>query len=657
MRVIILPSLRAAFPNFPRSGYDRNPPPLKHHRNTGTEAFNLLRELHIQNLAVIHDITVELHPGLNCFTGQTGAGKSLVIGALEILLGLRQPTDMLRKGAAEGRVAGVFHITSTNLRQEIANATDLPLEGEPELLITRRLFESGRTSASLNGNPITNAMLKHVGEILVDVHGQHDAQFLLKPANQLAVIDEFGGSVELREQFAELFHQRQTLLAQQKELSASRTLRRQQLELYEFQAKEIDDAQLAENEHEALTTRSKVLSNLEKIKRSAGAAYAALYEEEGAIIERLKMTATLLMDLTQLDDSLGGISNQVKDATVSLDDAAFSLRRYVDRLDLDPAELAEIDQRLNLLNRLIDKYSGRTGTLADVIAYRQQIAGQIEELKSQDQDLNQSTDQIASLEKELREIGRQLTAARKKAADKLVPLVHKQLADLGMKEAQFQIEFQAVQSDLAQPAKAPASRNPGLRTGAGQDPGLDLALSLSDFSTSSGLETTEFMIAPNPGQPARPLRRIASGGELSRVMLALKSILAQRGGADRVSVLVFDEIDANVGGRMGTIIGEKLRDLARVHQVLCITHLPQIAAFADRHLTIRKTITPKSKAGADADTTTTVTLMSGEARITELAEMTAGKDFSPTALAQAKELLQLAQRPNSPASKKATARK
>ena len=174
----------------------------------------MLRELHIQNLAVIQDITVELNPRLNCFTGQTGAGKSLVIGALEILLGLRQPTDMLRKGSPEGRVSGMFHIASENLRQEIANATDLPLEKEPELVIARRLFESGRTSASLNGNPITGAMLKQVGEILVDVHGQHDAQYLLKPANQLAVIDEFGGCSSLREQFAELFHQRQVLLTQ-----------------------------------------------------------------------------------------------------------------------------------------------------------------------------------------------------------------------------------------------------------------------------------------------------------------------------------------------------------------------------------------------------------------------------------------------------------
>ena len=596
----------------------------------------MLRELHIQNLAVIQDITVELHPGLNCFTGQTGAGKSLVIGALEILLGLRQATDMVRKGASEGRVSGVFHIASENLRQEIANATDLPLEKEPELLISRRLFESGRTSASINGNPITGAMLKQVGEILVDVHGQHDAQYLLKPANQLAVIDEFGGSVELRQQFAEIFHQRQTLMGQQKELSASRTLRRQQLELYEFQAKEIDDAQLVAGEHEELTARSRLLTNLEKIKRTAGAAYGALYEEEGSIIERLKAALSVLMELSELDESLGGITTQVKEATVSLDDAAFSLRRYVDKLDLDPGELAEVDQRLNLVNRMIDKYTGRVAGagLDEVLAYREQIGKQIAELRAQDEDLTASSEMIGKLEKTLRSIGKELTAARQKAAEKLIPRVHGQLADLGMKEAKFLIEFQGLEV-LGETQNA-KHKTQNLKSGVGSmgDVFSEMKVGVGDFTTASGMETVEFMIAPNPGQPARPLRRIASGGELSRVMLALKGILAQ---ADRVSVLVFDEIDANVGGRMGTVIGEKLRALAGVHQVLCITHLPQIASFADRHLTIRKEMTGK-------ETVTTVAVMEGELRVKELAEMTSGKEITATAMAQARELLEMAGR-------------
>lgn len=620
----------------------------------------MLRELHISNLAVIADITVELHGGLNCFTGQTGAGKSLVIGALEILLGLRQPQDMLRKGATEGRVTGVFHITSKALREQLAGITDLPLAGEPEVIIARRIFESGRTSASINGNPITGQMLKMVGEALVDVHGQHDAQYLLKPGNQLQVIDAFAECTPLREQFSELFHQRQALVSQQKELMASRTLRRQQLELYEFQAKEIDDTQLVPGEHEELQARHKMLSNLESIKKQAGAAYGALYEDEGAVIERLKMVATVLLEIAELDETLSPISTQVKEATLSLDDAAFSLRRYVDKLDLDPAELAEVADRLNTVNRMVNKYAGSTGTLDDVLAYREQIRGQIDELKKQDEDLEGSAKEIARLEKELKSIGGQLTKARKDAVKRLIPLVHAQLADLGMKEAAFGVEFEEVVVGEGEGTEK-ALRHKGTKALRGADAAAGVpasaaaalsasvpqslsALSLSDFSTASGFETVEFMIAPNPGQPARPLRRIASGGELSRVMLALKSILAQ---ADRVSVLVFDEIDANVGGRMGTVIGEKLRDLAKVHQVLCITHLPQIASFADRHLTIRK----RTEGG---ESYTTVSVMDGEERVRELAEMITGKELTPTSLAQARELLEVGVRSGKakPAAKK-----
>jgi len=586
----------------------------------------MLRELHISNLAVIADVTVEFHPGLNCFTGQTGAGKSLVIGALEILLGLRQPSDMLRKGATEGRVTGLFHITNEQLRQQIAVVTDLPVGDEAELMIARRLHESGRTSGSINGHPITGAMLKAVGEILVDVHGQHDAQFLLKPGNQLAVIDDFGQCAALRAAFADLFRQRQTLIAQQKELMTSRTLRRQQLELYEFQAKEIDDAQLVAGEQAELEARHKLLSNLEKIKKQAGSAYGALYDDEGAVLERAKMIAGMIMELTELDESLTPISAQVREAVVQLDDAAFSLGRYVDKLDLDPAELAEVADRLNLVHRLVDKYAGRMGTLDEVLAYRTQIGEQIATLKGQDQDFSNIGTQIIAVEKELRQVGAELTKGRKKAADKLVPLIHKQLADLGMKEAQFAVEFQPLE-DMSTPNSNQKSKIENRKSS--PEP-----LALGDFSTAAGFETVEFLIAPNPGQPARPLRRIASGGELSRIMLALKSIFAQ---ADRVSVLVFDEIDANVGGRMGTVIGEKLRHLASIHQVLCITHLPQIASFADRHITIRK----RTERG---ESYTSVTMLEGEPRIVELAEMITGKDVSATSLAQARELLEIGMR-------------
>ncbi len=366
------------------------------------------------------------------------------------------------------------------------------------------------------------------------------------------------------------------------------------------------------------------------------------------MIERLKTVATLLTELAELDETITPMAQQSRDAAVTLDDAAFALRRYVERLELDPAELAEVTERLNLVNRLCDKYGGQAGVLEEVLAYRAQIGAQIDDLKKQDEDFSTSAEEIGRLEQQLKEVGAALTKARKKAAETLLPKVHAELADLGMKEARFAVEFQALRMAAEGDGEALRQKGAGgeaLRhkgtarlsspkskplRGAGADgagaAGLE-ALAMTDFMTASGFETVEFMIAPNPGQPARPLRRIASGGELSRIMLALKGILAQRGGADRVSVLVFDEIDANVGGRMGTVIGEKLRDLSRVHQVLCITHLPQIASFADRHVTIRK----KTDGG---ESYTTVVTMEGEERLRELAEMIAGKEMTETSLAQ-----------------------
>lgn len=572
----------------------------------------MLRELHISNLAVIADAKVELSPGLNCFTGQTGAGKSLVLGALELLLALRSPQNMLRSGSHEARVTGVFHLTSQKLRQTLADLTDLPLADEPDMILARRIHDSGRTSASVNGHPLNGAMLKSIGEALADIHGQHDAQYLLKPGNQLAMLDDLAGCADLADQFRDLHRQRREIQDQLNQLAASESLRRQQLELYEFQAAEIDEAAFAIGEQDDLENRHRLLSNMEKIKRQAGAAYEALYDQEGAVVGRLKAITAILLDVAELAAEIAPIAAQVRDAAVSLDDAAFALRHTMDRLELDPDELARVAERLNVLNRLLNKYCGSGGTLTDLMQYRAAIGEDISRLRAADQDSTQNRQQVAELEHELGAAGARLSAKRRAAADKLVTLVQGHLTELGMKDARLRLEFQTVAGDAAQLAKG--------------DGVLDL------FPLPTGLETVDMLIAPNPGQEPRPLRKIASGGELSRVMLAIKSIMAQ---PDRVSVLVFDEIDANVGGRMGTVLGQKLRALARHHQVLCITHLPQIAAFADRHIRIRKTV-------EKGESFTTVEPLEGEVRIHELAEMISGKQVSETSLAQARELLDVA---------------
>lgn len=555
----------------------------------------MLRELHISNLAVIADAKVELSAGLNCFTGATGAGKSLVIGAIELLLGLRSPAEMLRSGVDEGRVSGVFEINNDAMLRDIERATDVPVASDGgELLLTRRLYASGRSSVSLNGNPITLSMLKQVAEHLVDVHGQHDHQFLLKPANQLEVLDEFASLSDLRGKYQAIYEQVRDAERRLGELSANRTLRQQQLELYRFQAAEIDSAELSPGEYEELSARSSVLRNLEKLTKEVSATRSALYEADGAVLERLKMMSAVLSELSLLDQNLSPIASGMRDATIALEEVAFDLSRYLDKLDLDPAESAEVEERLNTLNRILNKY-GRT--VEETIAQREQLRQQIDALEKASDDLSSLQSTIEPLIREQTDLARQLSAKRQAAAKRLCPMIERELSELGMEKAEFAVAL----SSLGEPI-------------------------------ASGVDQVEFVVRTNPGQSPQPLRKIASGGELSRIMLALKGILAA---GERVSVLVFDEIDANVGGRLGSVIGAKLRSLAGRHQVLCITHLPQIASYADRHLTVRKDV-------ARDKTRTTVRAIDGVERLEELAEMIGGQRVTQTTRAQATELLDAA---------------
>ena len=576
----------------------------------------MLRELHISNLAVIADVRIELHRGLNCFTGATGAGKSLVIGAIEVLLGMRSPVEMLRAGADEGRVSGVFEIPSADVLRRVEQITDVPVTQEGgELLLTRRLYASGRSSVTLNGHPITLGMLKQVGEALVDVHGQHDHQYLLKPANQLDVLDQFGGLGPLRQAYHDVYQRVIEAKARLDELSTNHTLREQQLELYRFQAEEIDAAQLDVAEFKELQARASVLTNLEKLKRDAGSTYAALYEAEGSVLERLKMIGAVVAELAGLDANLSGIAGSLRDSSIQLEEAAFDLARYLDKLDLDPLELVEVNDRLNTIHRMLSKYGD---PLEATIAHREQIGRKIHELERQTDDFSSLQAQLKPLIEELQARGKELSAGRAAAAKQVAPMVEKQLAQLGMERATFQV---------------------ALTSATGMLPGEPLA-------TPSGFDQVEFIAQTNPGQLPHPLRKIASGGELSRIMLALKGMLAQN---DRISVLVFDEIDANVGGRLGSVIGQKLRGLASHHQVLCITHLPQIASYAQRHLTVRKQVNDD-----DQQTVTTVRVMNGPERLEELAEMIGGQRITDTTRAQARELLEMAEsEPAAPGAKPA----
>ena len=634
----------------------------------------MLRELHISNLAVIADVRIELSPGLNCFTGATGAGKSLVIGAVEVLLGLRSPAEMLRPGSDEGRVSGVFDVPGRETLERIQALTDVPVtEDGGELLLTRRLYASGRSSVSLNGNPITLSMLKQVAEHLVDVHGQHDHQYLLKPANQLEVIDQFGELDDLRKRYHAVYTKVTEAKERIAELAASRALRKQQLELYRFQADEIDTAELDAAEYAELEGRASVLQNLEKLKRDAGAVHTAVYEADESVLERLKAAAAVLMELAGLDASLKPVAQGLKDATIQVEESAYDLSRYLDKLDLDPGELAEVTDRLNTVNRIVNKYGD---TVEGTLAYRQEVGRKLADLEKANDDDSGLQQQLAPMIADLKKLGTELSGKRAVVAKKIGPMIERQLGDLGMEKAKFTVtlapaagtieDVPVVVPSVPSSAKAkvaPVAASPTKGAGgpgsaslfaspAASTPQLSPVTASSSApsaatngdghtpaaarplipATPSGFDAIEFVAQTNPGQLAQPLRKIASGGELSRIMLALKGILAQ---GDRVSVLVFDEIDSNVGGRLGSIIGNKLRGLAEHHQVLCITHLPQIASYADRHLTVRKEV-------VENRTETKVRTMDGGDRLQELAEMIGGQRITDTTKAQAQELLDAA---------------
>lgn len=617
----------------------------------------MLRELHIANLAVIEDAAIELGPGLNVFTGQTGAGKSLVLGAFEALLGLkRSPARMIRPGATDARITGVFELTEPGIAEQVGLALDQELMPGDELLITRKLNASGRSTVHVNGQPATAAMVRAAAEHLVDIHGQHDHQLLLKPAHQLAMLDVYAGCEDDRHAFAQGFSELRRLRETKLELTASRSLREQQLDLFRFQRDEIDSAEPVAGEVIELQARERVLGNLKKITQDAGSVYAALYDAEGAVAERLQAVTQVLLELAELDPALTDTAEQVRAATLSLQESSFELSRYLTRLDLDPAELDEVEQRLNVLNRLIQKYAGDrlrksddrraqgdtentpTDALAPVLAHREHLEREIVKLERQGEDLDDLDTRIAERCASLEQLADRLTDARSAAGAALLPLVQQHLKELGMPDARLRVELTRVELE-------------------------------DEEAGPTGLDRVAFMARTNPGQDERPLREIASGGELSRIMLAIKSVLARptapikpigkkktagtaRPGGGGVSVLVFDEIDANIGGRLGHVIGTKLRALAtpgtptrgkKKHaptgQVICITHLPQIAAFADRHLHIVKEVVGKGKA---RQTRTTVSALEGDRRVDELAEMLAGEKLTSTNRKQARELIEAA---------------
>jgi DNA repair protein RecN (Recombination protein N) len=507
----------------------------------------MLRELNIKNLAIIDDLTVRFETGFNVLSGETGAGKSIVVDALGLALGDRAQSDMIKAGEKEASVQAYF---------EIADAGTLPETGidMTEGAVLRRVIShTGKSRAYINDVMVTLQTLSDIGKALVDIHSQHEHQSLLLPEKQRMIIDYYGGHHRELAQVRELFTAAQSLGKEFHDLVSRVRERAHRIDLLRFQVSEIDSAALKPEEQQSLEEERKILLNLSRLKEAAETAYALLYEADGACTESLEKAISRLRDMEAVDQSISDVLNLAESALPLLKDAAIGLRNYREKYNLDPVRIDEVQGRLDLIRRLEKKYGN---SIEGILAYRESAAGELAELELSDERLQSLEEQYRNKLGALRDAAQTLSGKREKTARKAEMLVGKNLRELAFTNARFRIDVIRETDETGE-----------YRIGPG------------------GMDRVEFLFSANSGEPLKPLAKIASGGELSRVMLSLKNILAE---VDHVPVLIFDEVDAGIGGKTAEVVGRKLLGISENHQLLCITHLPQIASLATHHLRIEK---------------------------------------------------------------------
>ena len=547
----------------------------------------LLSLLRIKNLALVEDLEWELAPGFIAVTGETGAGKSIIIGALKLLLGERADKSLIRTGAESCTIEAIFEARDfSRLNQELEAAGVEPAAGE---LILKRSFSLGGNSRQfVNGSPTTLAVLKSIGDQLVDLHGPHDHQSLLSPERQLDVLDSFARAEKEREEYLSAYRHLQNLVAEEAALSRAESAREQELDLLRHQSSEIAAANLQPDEEEEMIARYKLASHSRRLIELATSVSRQLSENEHAVLDQLAETQRLLRELEKIDPNLMETSAAHAAAVVELTEIARTLDRYAERLDLDPEELAQLEQRVSLLETLKRKYGG---TIPEVIAFGERAGERMREIEGRDAELERLGQEIEQARASLDRAAAALRKLRSRAAPKLASAVGGNLAELGFRQSEFEAKL------------------------------------TPNEPRTSGTDSLELLFSPNPGEPRKPLRAVASSGEISRVMLAVKSALAAQ---DAVPLLVFDEIDANVGGEIAHAVAGKMRRLAEAHQILCITHLPQVAAAAQSQFVVTKEV-------ARGRTYSALHQVKGKARQEEIARMLGGK--SEPALRHAASLL------------------
>jgi DNA repair protein RecN (Recombination protein N) len=562
----------------------------------------MLVELLVENYAVIERVRVRFYRGLNLLTGETGSGKSIVVGALSLLLGGRADSGMVRTGADRARVAGIFEAPSSVTFQRLLEDNGVVVEDD-ELLIEREVLAGGKSRAFLGARPVTVALLREIAPHLGDIHGQHDQQELFSASSQLEMLDEYSGAGPLLERLRDTHAEWRRCSAELEELDRGEQEKLRLADLWSFQRREIEEIAPQPGEDADLEQERRVLLNVTRLQEQAGAAYEALYEAPGAALGQIRQARRRLEELARIDASLEAAAGSLEPAEIAVDEAAHALRSYLGKLESDPGRLEEIEARLAALDKLKRKYGS---TIEETLAFLEDVREKltaIETAGERREKLARDREQLAA--KYEQQAG-ELSGRRRDAADRLQCEVERELASLAMAGCVFRVEFSA-----------------------------------SDW-TPRGVDRIRFLVSPNAGEEPRPLDRIASGGELSRLALAVKTCIAAGGGprpqADATPrTLVFDEVDAGIGGGTAEAVGRRLKRLAGSNQLLCVTHLPQIAALADRHYAV-------GKRESGGRTTAFVEELDKESRTKEVGRMLSGAKTTPEALRQAEQLIRAGSR-------------
>ena len=575
----------------------------------------MLVALDIKNLAIAESVQVEFSKGLNVITGETGAGKSLIIDALAFLLGSKPDNDLIRTGEAAARVEGIFDLAG---RTELVDGLrDLGIETDGQLVISRELKREGRGLVRVNGSAVVQAQLVAIGQQLVDVHGQGDYMSLLRPAEHVAFLDRFAGSQVLRSDFAALVAEVRTVRDEIESLTLGERERLRRVEQLQFEVDEIDAAEVSSDEEVELADEKTRLANAEQLASLAQAVFESLEEGDVSAVDATGRAAEALSQLARIDTRLADRSETLARIQDELSDVSRDLRSYRDEVEYNPARLEQIEERLARISNLKRKYGA---TVQEVLDYAENARNELAALSGGEERTVELRRREEALLEQLAQVGQDLTIRRREAAQRLAAAVEDGLGELGMERAQFAVRLSRRMADDGVQLSLPEDEVLGRANTAGE------SISSIRFDRD-GLERVEFLATMNPGEELRPLARVASGGETSRLMLVLKSII---GAADATPTLVFDEVDAGIGGRTALIVGKRLRELGAHHQVICISHLAQIAAFSDTHLSVTKEIV------ADRTVARVVELAADE-RVVEMAQMIGGP--SDASVAAARELI------------------